>query len=205
MTQTIPQKIFSPSENADVNQRVVPCVMSFEKINQRIMWENSGYKGLMPVRTLRSFPLLFIVAVLIGSPIARAQTTAEAQAIRAVLDRQVADWNRGDLDSFATGYKNSPDILFMGSKISRGYQQMVDAYRKNYSSKERMGTLSFTELEVQPLDEHFATVTGNYHLERTAAGGGNADGYFLLVVEKTPGGWKIVRDATTNLPKKAEK
>ena len=162
MTQTIPQKIFSPSENANANQRVVPCVMSFEKINQRIMWENSGYKGLMPVQTLRSFPLLFIVAVLTGAPIARAQPTAEAQAIRAVLDRQVADWNRGDLDSFATGYKNSPDILFMGSKISRGYQQMVDAYRKNYSSKERMGTLSFTELEVQPLDEHFATVTGNF-------------------------------------------
>src|SRR5580704_4260771 len=147
MTQTIPQKIFSPSENADVNQRVVPCVMSFEKINQRIMWENSGYKGLMPVRTLRSFPLLFIVAVLIGSPIARAQTTAEAQAIRAVLDRQVADWNRGDLDSFATGYKNSPDILFMGSKISRGYQQMLETYRKGYSTKEKMGTLNFAGLE----------------------------------------------------------
>ena len=79
---------------------------------------------------------------------------------------------------------------------------MVDTYRKNYSTKEKMGALSFTNLEVQPLDEHFATVTGNFHLERTAAGGGNSDGYFLLVVEKTPNGWKIVRDSTTVLPKK---
>ncbi len=156
------------------------------------------------MRRLRALALF--AAILVFPPFLFSQADApETQAIRAVLDRQVADWNRGDLDSFATGYKNSTDILFMGSKISRGYQQMVDAYRKNYFTKEKMGTLSFTELEVQPLDEHFATVTGNYHLERTAVGGGNADGYFLLVVEKTPGGWKIVRDATTNLPKKAEK
>ncbi|MEI9981603.1 MAG: nuclear transport factor 2 family protein [Edaphobacter sp.] len=129
----------------------------------------------------------------------------QTQAIHAVLDQQVADWNRGDLDAFASGYKNSPDILFMGTKITRGYQQMVETYRKGYPTKEKMGTLSFTELDVQPLDEHFATATGHYHLERTAAGGGNADGYFLLVLEKTPDGWKIVRDNTTNLPKKAEK
>ncbi len=157
------------------------------------------------MRALRSFLLLLIFASLVGSPPARAQSMPQTQAIHAVLDQQVADWNRGDLDAFASGYKNSPDILFMGTKITRGYQQMVETYRKGYPTKEKMGTLSFTELDVQPLDEHFATATGHYHLERTAAGGGNADGYFLLVLEKTPDGWKIVRDNTTNLPKKAEK
>jgi ketosteroid isomerase-like protein len=60
-----------------------------------------------------------------------------------------------------------------------------------------MGTLSFAELEVQPLDAHFATVTGHFHLERTTAGGGNGDGHFLLVVENTAKGWKIVRDDST--------
>jgi ketosteroid isomerase-like protein len=67
-----------------------------------------------------------------------------------------------------------------------------------------MGVLSFSELEVQPLDEHFATVTGRFHLERSAAGGGNAGGFYLLVMEKTPEGWKIVRDDTTNLPQQAK-
>jgi ketosteroid isomerase-like protein len=43
-------------------------------------------------------------------------------------------------------------------------------------------------------------VTGRFHLERTADGGGNADGYYLLVVEKTKDGWKIVRDDSTSLP-----
>ena len=155
------------------------------------------------MRPFRTFVQLLVIMTLAIAFCMQAQTATSAQAIRAVLDKQVVDWNRGDLEAFATGYKNSPDILFMGSKISRGYAQMVDTYRKNYSTKEKMGTLNFANLEVQPLDEHFATVTGNFHLERTAAGGGNADGYFLLVVEKTPDGWKIVRDSTTVPPKKA--
>jgi ketosteroid isomerase-like protein len=146
--------------------------------------------------------LALSIACMTCAAFVQAQNTPSAQAIRGVLDKQVVDWNRGDLESFATGYKNSPDILFMGAKISRGYAQMLETYRKGYSTKEKMGTLNFANLEVQPLDEHFATVTGNFHLERTQAGGGNADGYFLLVVEKTPGGWKIVRDSTTVPPKK---
>jgi ketosteroid isomerase-like protein len=154
------------------------------------------------MRTFRPFVQLLLIMTLGTVFCVQAQTAKSAQAIRAVLDKQVVDWNRGDLEAFATGYKNSPDILFMGSKISRGYAQMVDTYRKNYSTKEEMGTLSFANLEVQQLDEHFATVTGNFHLERTVAGGGNSDGYFLLVVEKTPDGWKIVRDSTTVPAKK---
>jgi ketosteroid isomerase-like protein len=65
-----------------------------------------------------------------------------------------------------------------------------------------MGTLTFSHFEVQPLDDHFATATGNYHLDLSAEEGSTADGYYLLVFEKTPQGWKIVRDDTTTLPKK---
>ena len=156
------------------------------------------------MRPYRSLILFSIFMLLSASSLLHAQnTTSTAQAIRAVLDKQVVDWNRGDLDAFATGYKNSPDILFLGSRISRGYAQMLESYRKGYSTKEKMGTLSFTSLEVQPLDASFATVTGNFHLERTLDGGGNVDGYFLLVFEKTPAGWKIIRDDTTVPPKKA--
>ena len=151
------------------------------------------------MRTLR---FLAAIAFVVPSLLFAQNATPEARAIRAVLDKQVADWNRGDLEAFAAGYKNSPDILFIGSKISRGYAQMLDTYRKNYGTKEQMGTLNFSDLEVQPLDERFATVTGHFHLERTAAGGGNSDGHFLLVFEKTPDGWKVVRDDTTVPPKK---
>ena len=151
---------------------------------------------------MRTLHFLAAILFVVPSLLFAQNATPEARAIRAVLDKQVADWNRGDLEAFATGYKNSPDILFIGSKISRGYAQMLDTYRKNYGSKEQMGTLNFSDLEVQPLDERFATVTGHFHLERTVAGGGNSDGHFLLVFEKTPDGWKVVRDDTTVPPKK---
>jgi ketosteroid isomerase-like protein len=133
-----------------------------------------------------------------------AQSAPDA-AVKAMMQKSAEDWNRGDLDTFATCYKNSPDILFIGRKISRGYTQMVETYRSSYPNRERMGTLTFTQLEVQPLDEHFVTTTGHFHLERTTAGGGNSDGYFLLVIEKTPAGWKIVRDDSTSLPVTSQK
>jgi uncharacterized protein (TIGR02246 family) len=153
---------------------------------------------------LAIFTLFFALA---ATPLLPAQTNnssveKDTTAIRAVMDRQVADWNRGDIDAFATGYKNSPDILFIGSTVSHGYADMVAAYHKHYSTRAKMGTLSFSHLEVQPLDAHFATATGHYHLDLSVEEGSTADGYFMLVLEKTPEGWKIVRDDTTTLPKK---
>jgi ketosteroid isomerase-like protein len=153
----------------------------------------------------RSLWILPALALLCLAPSIRAQAPPESVAILAMMNKSVADWNRGDLDTFATSYKNSPDILFIGHKISRGYAQMLATYKSSYNTPEKMGTLTFTHLEVQPLDARFATVTGTFHLERTVEGGGNADGYFLLVVEKTPGGWKIVRDDSTALPPPAAK
>jgi ketosteroid isomerase-like protein len=154
------------------------------------------------MRLVTALPLLALNLVLLA-PGAQMQTeasgaTPEAAAILRVLHRQEADWNRGDLDAFATGYKNSPDILFMGRSIRQGYAQMLAGYRRSFPTRAAMGTLTFSLLKVQPLDDHFATVTGRFHLERTAAGGGDAGGYYLLVVEKTPSGWKIVRDDTTD-------
>lgn len=156
------------------------------------------------MRLSRNSFVLAILAVLFSlSGTVRAQSAAKtsaSSAILAMLNHQADDWNRGDLDAFATGYKNSPDILFMGRTIRRGYDQMLAGYRKSFPTRDAMGMLTFTNLEVQPLDQHFATVTGRFHLERTASGGGDASGYFLLVVEKTPAGWKIIRDDTTDDP-----
>lgn len=114
-----------------------------------------------------------------------------------VLTSQEHAWNRGDLQAYATGYKDSPELLFVGRQISRGYGSLVEDYKKNYPNKEAMGVLSFSELEPHVLDEHYALVLGHYHLERTKKGGGNADGIFSLVLEKTEKGWKIVLDHTT--------
>jgi ketosteroid isomerase-like protein len=114
-----------------------------------------------------------------------------------VLVAQEDAWNKGDLQAFIQGYKNSPDTLFVTHQVFRGVDGMLDEYRHNYPSRAAMGTLGFSELEVHPLDEKFAVVIGKYHLDRSKKDGGNADGIFSLVFEKTDQGWKIIVDHTT--------
>jgi ketosteroid isomerase-like protein len=149
------------------------------------------------MRTLRF--ALFTVMLLFLPLGVRAQYAERAASteIKAVMQKSAEDWNRGDLNAFAACYKNSPDILLIGATISRGYDSMLQTYRTYYGTKEKMGLLTYSELEVQALNAKFATATGHFHLERTAAGGGSADGVYLLVFEKTSQGWKIIRDDST--------
>ncbi len=140
--------------------------------------------------------VMLMMSMLLAPLTASAQGASEEAAIRAVLTTQQAAWNKGDLDTFVTTYKNSPGILFIGSKISKGYAAMVARYHEAYPTKEKMGELTFSEVEVQPLGPGFATATGRFHLKRTAAGGGDSGGSWMLVFEKTAQGWKIVRDVT---------
>ncbi len=146
------------------------------------------------------YPLIAILSLGLTSAAFGAPASPAAD-ILAAMQKSAVEWNHGDLAAFARVYENSPDILFIGRSVSYGYAQMLAAYREHYANRAQMGRLSFSRLAVQPLDEQFATVTGNYHLERVKAGGGNADGYFLLVFKKTTRGWKIVRDDSTGLPR----
>ena len=120
----------------------------------------------------------------------------ELDIVKVLLKQQDA-WNRGNIDSFAQGYKNSPDIIFLTRQISRGYAGMVEEYKRDYPNKAAMGTLTYSDLEVHVLDEKYAVVIGKYHLDRDKKEGGNADGLFSLLFEKTDQGWKIIMDHTT--------
>jgi uncharacterized protein (TIGR02246 family) len=117
--------------------------------------------------------------------------------IRAVLDRQVEDWNRGDVRAFMQGYEDSPDTLFIGSSIVRGHEQVLERYLSRYSTKEQMGRLTFTIVEVRALGADYALVIGKFHLDRTSAAGGNSDGVFTLTFQKKQGRWKIINDHTS--------
>ncbi len=151
----------------------------------------------------RSF-LLAALVLLMTAPCVRAQappplhtaTQQELDVVKVLL-KQEAAWNRGDLDSFAQGYKDSPETLFITRQVSRGFAGMLQEYHLNYPTRAAMGTLGFSELEVHKLDDNFAVCIGKYHLERGKKDGGNADGIFSLVFEKTEKGWKIVVDHTT--------
>jgi ketosteroid isomerase-like protein len=140
--------------------------------------------------------VLAILTATLTPAIAHAATPAET-AIRGVLNAQVAAWNRGDVVTFMQGYNNSPETTFVGKTIAHGYSSILDRYQKSFAGKEKMGQLAFSDLEVHPLDARFAVVTGRYHLTRSASAGGDAQGIFSLVFEKTPAGWKIILDHTS--------
>jgi ketosteroid isomerase-like protein len=114
-----------------------------------------------------------------------------------VLVAQERAWNAGDVDGFVKGYKDSPETIFIGKQVSKGYQQILDDYRHNFATRASMGNLVYSELEVTELSDTFAICTGRYHLDRPRKEGGPADGLFSLVLEKTGQGWKIVLDHTT--------
>lgn len=120
----------------------------------------------------------------------------ELGVIKVLLAQEKA-WNSGDIDAFVQAYKDSPDTLFLSGTVNRGYAGMADSYHRQYPSRAAMGNLAFSELEVHPLDDRFAYVIGKYHLDRSKKEGGNADGLFSLIFEKTEKGWKIVVDHTT--------
>ncbi len=120
---------------------------------------------------------------------------ADKLAIEQVLKDQQAAWNEGDIEKFMTGYLNSPELAFIGSGgIQRGYTTVLERYKKRYPDKETMGELSFTDLDFVPAGKRFYLVIGKFSLKRPTD---SPSGYFTLLWQKTPQGWKIINDHTS--------
>ena len=101
-------------------------------------------------------------------------------------------WNRGDLNAFMSGYWNSEKLIFVsGDKVTRGWQQTLDNYLKSYGSREKMGTLTFSDLEITILSKDTATVLGSWSLARDQD---NPKGKFTLLWRKFKDSWRIVMD-----------
>ncbi len=125
-----------------------------------------------------------------------AQTDNSAVAIRKIMDDQAAAWNRGDLDAFMSiGYWRSDKLRSVsGDRITYGWQQTLDNYKKTYATKDLMGKLDFSELEIEVLSKNAAFVTGSWHLKREKD---DPKGKFTLLFCKFKEGWRIVVDHTS--------
>ncbi|MEJ7618374.1 MAG: nuclear transport factor 2 family protein [Pyrinomonadaceae bacterium] len=122
----------------------------------------------------------------------------EIALIRAVLDSQVAAWNRGDVEAFMDGYALSPETTFVsGDAVIRGWQTVLERYRKNYDSRAKMGTLAFSELEIRVLERDIAMAVGRWQLTRADD---SPHGRFTLLLRRTEAGWRIFH-ATLHPPR----
>src|SRR6266699_2665042 len=118
--------------------------------------------------------------------------------IRAVLRAQQEAWNRGDIDGFMNGYARSPSTVFVsGDEVRRGWDIVRERYRTKYSDRAKMGTLTFSELEITLLSPDAAVVLGRWGLKRAKD---SPHGRFTLIFKRLPEGWRIVHDHTSAAP-----
>jgi ketosteroid isomerase-like protein len=147
----------------------------------------------MELKLMKNLIFTFLLFFLTSS--ALAQTDKEEAAIKKVMDAQVSAWNRGDIDGFMDGYWRSEKLTFVsGVNVTRGWQQTLDNYKKNYDSRAKMGTLMFTDLEITMLSKDAAVVLGTWNLKRIKD---TPKGKFTLTFRKFKEGWRIVLDHTS--------
>ncbi|MBW7906583.1 MAG: DUF4440 domain-containing protein [Phycisphaerae bacterium] len=135
------------------------------------------------------------VGIAAGAVGCRQSASVSADELRRILDAQAEAWNRGDLDGFMRPYWRSPDLTFSSrGQTHRGYDNTVARFRAAYPTTERMGRLTFDDLEVSPISDAAALVLGRWRLERAD---GSLGGNFSLVFRRIDGRWVIVHDHTS--------
>lgn len=150
------------------------------------------------MRTDKPIIVVLLIVALSASTLAqnKSQDAKTIAAIRAVLEAQAAAWNRGDLEAYMDGYARTDDTVFVsGDRVTRGWQTVLERYKKAYDSREKMGVLTFSDLEITILSKDAAIVLGRWHLQRSKD---EPHGRFTLLFRKTKSGWKIVHDHTSS-------
>jgi beta-aspartyl-peptidase (threonine type) len=118
-------------------------------------------------------------------------------ALEAVFRAQQEAWNRGDIGAFMEHYWKSDELTFSsGGKTTRGWKATLNRYRERYPTREVMGLVTFSDLEITPLGDSAALVLGEWKLDRASE---PVAGNFTLVVRKIDGRWVIVHDHTSRL------
>ena len=139
------------------------------------------------------------VAALQAASQASSSTDADDDTIRpkvdAILRAQEEAWNRGDLGEFMKHYWQSESLTFSSEgQTTRGWTETLQHYRKRYPTREAMGHLTLSELQITPLGDSAALVLGKWNLQRD---GEPLSGNFSLVVRRFDNHWLIVHDHTS--------
>jgi ketosteroid isomerase-like protein len=123
------------------------------------------------------------------------QSSNSVSEIQSVLSAQQDAWNRGDIDAFMNGYARSASTVFVSEdEVRRGWETVREKYLAKYSDRVKMGTLSFSEIEVTMLSTDAAVVLGRWRLKRA---NDEPHGWFTLIFKRLPEGWRIVHDHTS--------
>ena len=145
---------------------------------------------------MRSLDVSLIILALFAVGLGQSETQKKkiSDEIVGVMNAQSAAWNRGDIEGFMQGYWNSEKLVFVSSRVTRGWQPTLENYKRGYPTREAMGTLTFSDLEVNVLSKDAAVVLGSWSLQRA---NDNPKGKFTLIFRRMKEGWRIVHDHTS--------
>lgn len=115
---------------------------------------------------------------------------------KVVLAQEEA-WNKGDLEGYLGRYKDAPDTEAVLNGPVRGLANIRSTYHAAFPNRDAMGQLEQSEVEVRELGADYALATGKYRLMRSRRNGGEAQGVFTEIFEKTEKGWQLIFSETS--------
>ncbi len=114
-------------------------------------------------------------------------------AVRKALDEQVNAWNSGDLEKAMSYYWNSPEMLWISKAgIQKGYQPVLEDFKKEFTDTSRMGTYSYESLHMGEIanDAVYFVIRWQIVLNgRKIMGGVSSQTW-----KKMPDGWVIIAE-----------
>ncbi|MFK7958732.1 MAG: peptidylprolyl isomerase [Lysobacterales bacterium] len=140
---------------------------------------------------------------ILNNPIAftlsrRSEESDDTTAIRNAFSEQIAAWNRGDVEAFMQTYWKDDQVrFFSGGEVKRGWDVVLNNYRKRYPDPAAMGRLKTTKLSIEPMGDNAALATGQWNV---FAGDAHYCGLFTLVFNRIDTQWVIVHDHTSSAP-----
>ncbi len=131
--------------------------------------------------------------------------TAPRDEVLAVVQRQVAAWNRGDLEAFCALYADdavfvspprpaNPDAGVSASDgVTRGRAEVLARYKKRYPDRKAMGQLTIEPHDVRETKDA-VSISARWTLrypDKPALSGNT-----VVVLVRGASGWTIVHDAS---------
>jgi uncharacterized protein (TIGR02246 family) len=149
--------------------------------------------------TFRRFSLGLVALIAVGTPgVSKANTANVEAAIRSVLTAQGEAWNRGDLSAYLSSVaRDDRTRHIFNDEITVGYAAIEARFRARYPDPRKMGTISYSDLDVSVLASDAASAFAHWTFQHD---GKTFAGVFTLIFRQLDGEWVIFHDHSTAFP-----
>jgi beta-aspartyl-peptidase (threonine type) len=156
-----------------------------------------GTQGTRVILVVSSILLLFWSAYQLRKYMVGDTKGKAEDAINGLLKNQQTAWNDGNLDKFLAGYLLADEVVLQfGMTEVKGRKDLSELYAKQFQSHgQDHGKLAIDPIEIRMITDEAALVRGRW--QATYKQSREEGGLFAMLLQKSPGGWRIVRELRT--------